>query len=238
MFGAIPFVLVLALGCSTTPEPEPETPATAAQERAAPPGAMGGAKKGKSPRSKAGAKGKQPAKGKAGAKGKQPAKGKAGAKGKQPAKGKATAKGKQPAKGKASGDSQPALGVAGTIKGALALDATGTDASSVTKATLSLTWDGGEKALSLGEIKGNCTDEVPAPITAGEKQITPLWSVSCDTPGEHDAKIAIVQSGTTLAVRRAMADGEKLSPWRTLKRVKLVEGASVERGEAAAESEG
>jgi hypothetical protein len=212
MFRAIPFILALTMACSSSTPDEPEAQAVQA-ERSAPPGAMGKKSKGKSPR------GKKPTKS---AKGKQaPSRTKAG--------------GAKAAKAGGAKGAPEAIGVSGKISGVLSLDQSGEGEKTLTRASLKLSWEGGDKDLPLGEVKGTCTDAAVTPIKAGEQEVTPLWAVDCTAAtGGHDARIAIVQSDTTLSVRRAKVEGETLSAWRMIKRLRLVEGASVERSDTPA----
>jgi hypothetical protein len=190
---------------------------------------MGKKSKGKSPR------GKKPTKS---AKGKQaPSRTKAGGAKAAKAGGAKAAKagGAKAAKAGGAKGAPEAIGVSGKISGVLSLDQSGEGEKTLTRASLKLSWEGGDKDLPLGEVKGTCTDAAVTPIKAGEQEVTPLWAVDCTAAtGGHDARIAIVQSDTTLSVRRAKVEGETLSAWRMIKRLRLVEGASVERRDTPA----
>ncbi|MFT5454119.1 MAG: hypothetical protein ACI9K2_000595 [Myxococcota bacterium] len=232
MFATVPLLLALFLGCSSS-EPEVTEPAAQA-ERAAPAGAMGarakGAKGAKGAKHAKGAKGaSKQGKGGAHAKRGKPPAGKAAPAGRGGAPATAAKGAKSPRKGGAETPPEP-IGVAGPITGTLALAKGGTDAEPLTTASLAFSWEGGSKDLPLGEVKGTCKDNVPEPITSDDAQVTPVWSVTCDTSGKYDARIAIVVDGTTVSVRRAKVEGDKVSPYRTLKRLKLVEGAELTRG--------
>lgn len=122
------------------------------------------------------------------------------------------------------------IGVAGVLEGSIHIEhKEQDDGSESSLATLNLTWEGGEKSVSLGTVPAKCTSVSPTPIGPEGKKVTPLWMVDCDG-AKADAKIVLHQREETLYVRRALVTGKDMtSPYKVVKRIKLAEGATVSR---------
>lgn len=176
------------------------------------------------------------------------AKQKGAPKGAKTAKGGKSAKG-QPAGAKAAGAKAKAapkapapkpIGAPGPVVGELKLAAAapaapaGADAApgpAKTEASLALGFaDGQTTTVALGAVEGTCAEIAPVPVGPAGKQKTPTWSVKC-TDGGASSEVYVLQLGKTVTVVKATPDpaGAAAPKFRIVKRVPLVDGATLER---------
>ena len=140
------------------------------------------------------------------------------------AKAKVKAKaGKQPAQGgqkrlppTARKGPQKPLGQAGEVQGALVFETE----EDKTKATLKMTWEGGEATALLGTTPGTCA---AAPAKALPDGTEPLWWATCEST-DKKAEFAVGQKGDVLWVQRALVGEEGLGEWKQVRTVPLVKG--------------
>jgi hypothetical protein len=130
------------------------------------------------------------------------------------------------------------LGVAGDVAGTLALVAIppappveGAPASTETKteAKLAMTFaDGQSSDVSLGTMPGECAEIPPVPVGPDNK--TPLWSVRCTPKTGEPTELHIVQNDAVVSVLRKVDVEGQPSTFKSIKRVRLAEGASLHKG--------
>lgn len=100
-----------------------------------------------------------------------------------------------------------------------------------TKAELKLSWgDDGASTVSLGKVRGTCTDAPTAPVGPPGQEKTPLWTVRC-IDGERTLDLYILQVGRRISVVRELDQPtpEGAKAFKPVKRIPLVEGAVLRR---------
>ena len=147
-------------------------------------------------------------------------------------------KGKKTAKSGKAKEPEAPLGVSGEVTGKLALVAIppapateGAPASTETKteAKLAMTFSDGQSSdVSLGTIPGECAEIPPVPVGPDNK--TPLWSVRCTPKTGEPTELHIVQNDAVVSVLRKVDVEGQPTQFKSIKRVRLAEGASLHKG--------
>ncbi|MEO0602916.1 MAG: hypothetical protein AAF211_15860, partial [Myxococcota bacterium] len=106
------------------------------------------------------------------------------------------------------------------------VEAEGTEMVTRTKAELKLRWGAdGTDTVSLGKVRGTCTEGDTKPIGPAGKEKTPLWTVRCDD-GSKEIELFILQIGPKISVVREVpgTTPEAQATFKPVKRIPLVQG--------------
>jgi hypothetical protein len=82
--------------------------------------------------------------------------------------------------------------------------------------------------VSLGTMPGTCAEIPPVPVGPDNK--TPLWSVRCTPKTGEPTELHIVQNDAVVSVLRKVDVEGQPTQFKSIKRVRLAEGASLHKG--------
>ncbi|MEZ4238959.1 MAG: hypothetical protein R3F59_22965 [Myxococcota bacterium] len=98
-----------------------------------------------------------------------------------------------------------------------------------TQADLLMTFSDGQTVpVTLGKVTGTCAEVPIKPIGPETNPQTPLWSVQC-TDAITTSDLAILQLADQVVVLRAMPTPTGELQYRPVKRIKLAQGATLQR---------
>ena len=108
------------------------------------------------------------------------------------------------------------FGFAGPVAGELSFETV----EEKTKATLKMTWEGGDATALLGVTPGTCSEGEVQALPDGDEA---LWWAVCEA-ADKKAEFAVGQKANTLWVKRALHGEEGLGDWKNVRNLDLVEG--------------
>jgi hypothetical protein len=124
-------------------------------------------------------------------------------------------------------DASPPIGVAGP--GVVEMTVQSTETS--TTSTLSVTFsDGSSRSFPLGTVPAKCTEVPAAPVTQGDRQVTPFYSFTCTTDkGSAMGHVAQIDDQLIVVQADPPRPGTTTPRLKVLKRFTLAPGVVLSR---------